>query len=1080
MFGNLFNQKTDQSAVDPNQLPQQPTVNQQNVGVVGQNPPANDPAAIGQPPAFPGQPPSAMPQQPIGGSQPVSTPPANDFMNMSTGSGTAPVSQVPMQENPVQSASQMSQNPASNTGENPSEAAGATPDAAAHGLIASTMDPSLRGNVSALSRLDPRATQVLNNAQQETKRIQQQLIEPQQLLYGLLFDGDIYRLLEQFEIDASALSEQIKQNEQQGTFTGQPTLSNDTKAIFDKAYNLSKNRGASFLSPEDLLLALFDTATTSDFLKAQGVEKTKVEEKLSKSVEYSTGKRSVLDKYGIDLTEQAKQGTLDPIVGRDRELKRLTHILLRRTKNNPIIIGEAGVGKTAIVEALAQKIVEGSVPEELKEKKIIQLEISSLIAGASRRGEFEERLRGVIKEIQASSGNIVLFVDEIHTLVGAGDTQGALDASNIIKPFLARGQLQLIGTTTTSEFRKYFEKDKAFERRFQPILVEEPSEEVAIEMMEVVKPKYENYHHVTISQEGLEAAVKLSKKYIGERFLPDKAVDLIDEASAEVKLAKAEGKREDTEVKKSDIESVVSNWTGIPITRLTEDESQKLLKLEDLIHERLIDQQQAVVAVAEAVRRGRIGLSSANRPIASFIFLGPTGVGKTELAKTLAVILFGKEDAMIRLDMSEYMEKHEVAKLIGAPPGYVGYEEGGQLTEAVRTKPYSIVLLDEVEKAHPDVFNIMLQLLEDGRLTDNKGNTISFKNTIVIATSNLGSQLIQKYLGEAAAQKAEKKEEKKDEKETGKEQAAALLKEGEKPEEKQEAALPVKEAEKEEGQVKEGVVEAPEIDEQKFEELNKILLDELHKFFRPELLNRFDGLVVFKPLSQKDMASIAKLSIEKTKKLLSEQGYDLQITQKALDVLAKEGYDPVYGARPLRRLIQTAIENPISIEIISKNFNQGDIILIDYDTVKEEYTFTKKAPEPNTSPAGQVPSETNKLEDEQKGEGQNAPAQVDGATMTESGAQNQAAPVESQNNSGRGVATNDTQTPPAAPTANDMMFPVSPEVNTQNTPSVSSGSSPAQNGILSGGQPADAQPQNPNVTLPDANKGTGGQMMQPQ
>lgn len=752
------------------------------------------------------------------------------------------------------------------------------------------MDPGTRQNFTALSRLDPRSTAVLNQAQQEAKRMKMAAIEPDQVLYGLLYDREIFKLLEQFSIDVAKISQEIQSKEKQGAFNGQPTLNDVSKQIFEQAYNTAKLRGSSFVSPEDLLLALFSAATLSDFLKSKGIEKEKLEDKLSRTSGYTVAKRSMIEKFAIDLTQEAKEGRLDPVTGRDKEVERLIHILLRRTKNNPIIIGEAGVGKTAIVEGLAQKIVEKSITKDLLDKKIMQLDLASLIAGASHRGEFEERLKSIIKEVQASTGQIILFIDEIHTLIGAGDTDGALDASNIIKPYLARGQLQLIGTTTTAEFRKYFEKDKAFERRFQSVLVDEPDEETAVKMLEVLKSKYEKFHTVVFTPESLEASVHLSKKYIGERFLPDKAVDLLDEAAAEVKLQHTEGKRQDTNIIKTDIEKVVSAWTGIPITKLTEDESEKLIKLEELIHKRFIDQEEAVVAIAEAIRRGRIGLAAANRPIASFVFLGPTGVGKTELAKTMAEILFGKEEAMIRLDMSEYMEKHEVAKLIGAPPGYVGYEEGGQLTEAVRAKPYSIVLLDEVEKAHPDVFNILLQLLEDGRLTDNKGNTISFKNTIIVATSNIGSALIQKQLSEESAKN--------------------------------------------------------EPDQEKmFSELTKTLVDELHKFFRPELLNRFDELVVFKPLQKKDMAQIAKLGIDKTQKLLKEQGFSLTISDKAINQLAIEGYDPVYGARPLRRLVQTAIENPIALQIISKAYVAGDTILIDFDETKQEFTFTKAAPQ---------------------------------------------------------------------------------------------------------------------------------------
>lgn len=757
------------------------------------------------------------------------------------------------------------------------------------------INPQMRQNMSALSRLDPRSLQVLHHAEQETKRIKAPHIGSEQLLLGMFYDGEVFRILEGFNVDVAKLTQEIQGREKMGDYTSSPTMSEPVVRIFDEGYKSAKKRGASFVSPEDILLAFFTDPTMSAFLKTFGVDKAKLDEKLEKTTAFAqTSKKSVLEKYGIDLTQQAKDGKLDPVVGRDKETERLIHILLRRTKNNPIVIGEAGVGKTAIIEALAQKIVEGSVPHDLLDKRIIQLELSSLVAGASHRGEFEERLQDVIHEAQASNGKIILFVDEIHTLIGAGDTGGALDASNIIKPYLARGQLQLIGTTTTAEFRKHFEKDKAFERRFQSVLVDEPEEEVAQQMLDVLRPKYEKFHSVEVTPEAIEAAVHLSKKYIGERYLPDKAVDLLDEASAEVKLQHTEGKRADNKVVKADIEKVVAAWTGIPITRLTEDESEKLIHLEDIIHKRLVDQEEAVGAVSEAVRRGRIGLSAANRPIASFIFLGPTGVGKTELAKALAEILFGRDDLLIRLDMSEYMEKHEVAKLIGAPPGYVGYEEGGQLTEAVRAKPYSIVLLDEIEKAHPDVFNILLQLLEDGRLTDNKGNTISFKNTIIIATSNIGSSVIQQTLLTQASNGTQ--------------------------------------------------VVSPEEEAKKYSELSATLMDELRKFFKPELLNRFDDIVMFKPLRLKDMDQIARLGIGKTKKLLEEQKVSLDITDKAISILAKEGYDPVYGARPLRRLVQTAIENPIAVLLINKTFIPGDTIKIDYDDMKSEFTFTKGIP----------------------------------------------------------------------------------------------------------------------------------------
>ena len=764
----------------------------------------------------------------------------------------------------------------------------------------SPMEPSIRQGLSVLSHLDTRATQILNVARQEAKRIKQALIEPEQLMIGLLYDGEVFKLISQFSSDPTKIAREIQGRQTMGTFVGEPTLSDAIKKIFDDAYAMVKSRGVEFITPEDLLLSLFSQTASANVLESQGIKKEDLEKTLSKSSTYVRGRKSALESFGVDLTDQAKSGELDPVAGRDTEIERVIHILLRRTKNNPIIIGEAGVGKTAVVEGLAQKIINGSAPKDLLSKKIIQLDLSSIVAGASHRGEFEERLRNVIKEAQAASGTVILFIDEIHSLIGAGDTEGALDASNIIKPFLARGHLQIIGTTTTAEYRKYFEKDKAFERRFQPVLVAEPDEKTAVEMLKVLRKKYEDFHQVVLPDETLEVSVRLSKRYIGERYLPDKAVDLLDEAAAEVKLQQNSGKRSDNTVVQADIEKVVSGWTGIPITKLTENESEKLLHLEDTIHKRLINQETAVSAVAEAVRRGRIGLSSANRPIASFIFLGSTGVGKTELAKTLAEILFGKEEAMVRLDMSEYMEKHEVAKLIGAPPGYVGYEEGGQLTEAVRTKPYSIVLLDEVEKAHPDVFNILLQLLEDGRLTDNKGNTISFKNTIIIATSNIGSVLIQQQL----------EQDKKDPAwaEQGKEVSA------------EESA-------------------------KRFEELSKILLAELRKFFKPELLNRFDEVVIFESLSQNNMTEVASLGISATRKLLKQQGFDLDVTKEALERLAKEGYDPIYGARPLRRLIQSAIENPIAIRIINKTFVAGDKILINYDSQKEEFTFSKAPPQ---------------------------------------------------------------------------------------------------------------------------------------
>lgn len=880
MFGNIFNQKKDEPQDGSQQNPQAQNGQQPVQGAPtdpnanGQTPPAQNPGSptptdsntpssetpSGTPTPDGSQPPvdGQNPQQPADPNQPTST-------DASGQPGQAAQGGQPGDPNQPASAS----------------ANGSDPKHPAAG----------QADLSSLSHLDPRATQVLTHAQEETKRIHQQFIEPDQVLVGLLYDEQIYAMLNEMGADGGKISKEIQANEKMGVFKGQPTLSKNAQEVFDQGYRDAKMRGANFVSPEDILIVLFDPKYTSAaYLTKYNLKKETVVEKFSKNPNSNFGKKTVLEKYGVDLTEEARAGRLDPVAGRDKEVDRMVHVLLRRTKNNPIIIGEPGVGKTALVEGLAQKIVQGAIPKDLQEKRIFQLDVASLVAGASHRGEFEERLRGVINEVLGSNNRIILFIDEIHALMGTGEGEG-MNAANIIKPHLARGHFQLIGATTTIEYRKNFEKDKAFERRFQPVQADEPSEENAFEMLKVIRPKYEKFHRIQIPDDALKECVKLSKKYIGERYLPDKAIDLLDEAASEVKLQIDGGNRGggDTSIKKADIEKVVSAWTGIPITKLTEDESEKLLKLEDRIHQRMVDQEEAVGAVSEAVRRGRIGLAAANRPIASFVFLGPTGVGKTELAKTLAELLFGRDDAMARMDMSEYMEKHEVAKLIGAPPGYVGYEEGGQLTEAVRKKPYSIVLLDEIEKAHPDVFNILLQLLEDGRLTDNKGNTISFKNTIVICTSNIGSGVIQQFLSNIDP-KAKR---------------------------------------------------TPEEFEKTFKDLQVKVREELIKFFRPEVLNRFDEVVIFKPLQPEHMAGIARLAIAKTAKLLKEQGYNLQITERAIAQLAKDGYDPVYGARPLRRLVQTAIENPIALAIISKKFVQGDTIVIDYSDNTNEFVFNK-------------------------------------------------------------------------------------------------------------------------------------------
>ena len=644
-------------------------------------------------------------------------------------------------------------------------------------------------------------------------------------------------------------------------------------------------------------------------------------------------KTPILDQYGRDLTAAAKNNELDPVIGRDTEIERIIQILSRRTKNNPILLGEPGVGKSAVVEGLAQKIVQGSVPENLKNKRLIALDLTGMLAGAKYRGEFEERLKGAINELK-KAGNIILFIDEVHTLVGAGAAEGAIDAANIIKPMLARGEMQTIGATTLNEYRKYIEKDAALERRFQPVTVNPPSPEEAVQILMGLRDKYEAHHKVIISDEAIKEAVNLSDRYISDRFLPDKAIDLIDEAASRVRInsitvpqdmkeledklkalsaekeeaisqqnyERAASVRDEEKAIKEDMEKrrkewndktqtekpvvtaehiaeIVSSWTGIPVKRLTQDEADRLLHLEEVLHKRVIGQDEAVAAVSRAVRRAYAGLKDPKRPIGSFIFLGPTGVGKTELCKALAEALFGDSSAMVRIDMSEYMEKHTTARLIGAPPGYVGYDEGGQLTEKIRRKPYSVVLLDEIEKAHPDVFNVLLQILEDGRLTDGKGRTVDFKNTVIIMTSNVGAQNIRdkKALGFSSGTPQGEKE---------------------------------------------------------YEEIKDIMTSELKKTFRPEFLNRIDEIIVFHPLREADIKEIASLMLSQVIKRLEERGVYLTVTDAARDLLAKKGFDPVYGARPLRREIQRTVEDRLSEELLAGTIKLSDKVLLDAEEDK--------------------------------------------------------------------------------------------------------------------------------------------------
>ena len=732
------------------------------------------------------------------------------------------------------------------------------------------------------------------------------------------------------------------------------------KRVLELSWDEARQLGHNYIGTEHLLLGLIreGEGVAARVLENLGIDLNKVRSNVIKmlgetkttagnaapTATQSSGrsKSPSLDEFGTNLTQAAQEQRLDPVVGREKEIERVIQILARRTKNNPVLIGEPGVGKTAIAEGLAIRIVNSEVPDVLEGKRIIQLDMGLLIAGTKYRGEFEERLKKIMDEIR-QAGDVILVIDEMHTLIGAGAAEGAIDAANILKPVLSRGELQVIGATTLDEYRKHVEKDTALERRFQPVYVDQPSVEETIQIMKGLRPKYEEHHKLIISDEAIEAAAKLSDKYITDRFLPDKAIDLIDEASSRVRLRASslppEGKEVEKELKAiikqkeqairnqqfeeasqlrdkeadlkdkireisnqwkesqdnnksvvtpEEVAYIVSIWTGIPVTKLTEGESERLLKLEETLHKRVIGQDSAVVSISKAIRRARVGLKSPNRPVGSFIFSGPTGVGKTELAKALSEAIFGSEDNMVRVDMSEFMEKHSTSKLIGSPPGYVGYDEGGNLTETIRKKPYSVILFDEIEKAHPDVFNIMLQILDDGRLTDSRGRVVNFKNTIIIMTSNVGASRIENVS-------------------------------------------------------KLGFAVSDDVEQDRYEKLKDTVMEEMKKAFRPEFLNRVDDIIVFAHLNKDEVRKIADIMLNDLIKRIKEQDLTMEVTDEVKDYLAKDGYSENYGARPLRRLIQKKIEDPIAEEILTGEYKHGDTIRLKLDN--DRIVFERITPE---------------------------------------------------------------------------------------------------------------------------------------
>ena len=829
------------------------------------------------------------------------------------------------------------------------------------------------------NKFTPRAEEALRLSQESAEELGHGYVGSEHLLLGLLREeeGLAHRVLTEYGLTDEMILSVLRRSVGAGLAGTAPSqgLTPRAKGVVELAVSEAARMGSPMIGTEHLLMGILREGGNMALriLRTVGVDPKKmyssIVQKINEapkaapagavsSTKESGKKGSALEEFTRDLTESARAGRLDPVIGRDEEIRRVIQILSRRTKNNPVLIGEPGVGKTAIAEGLAERIAAADVPEELLDKRVLSLDLSGMVAGTKYRGEFEERIKKTIDEVK-KAGNVILFIDELHTIVGAGSAEGAVDAANILKPALSRGEIRVVGATTLDEYRKYIEKDAALERRFQPVTVGEPSPEATLEILKGLRDKYEAHHKLTITDEALEAAVSLSRRYINDRFLPDKAIDLMDEAASQVRMSaestspdlksleekinalhreKADAiaaqdyekaaqlrdleqkytqqvdiERENWKKSRStnrgsvgaeDIAKVVAGWTGIPVTRLTEDESMRMLRLEETLHKRVVGQDEAVTAVAKAIRRSRVGLKDPKRPIGSFLFLGPTGVGKTELCKTLAETMFGDENAMIRLDMSEYMEKHTVSRLVGSPPGYVGHEEGGQLTEKVRRKPYSVVLFDEIEKAHPDVWNILLQILEDGIVTDSQGRRVDFKNTIIVMTSNVGAKNItaaETPLGFHSGDKS-----------------------------------------------------AEEDETKRYERIRQAVMDDLKKTFRPEFLNRIDEIIVFRQLTQENIREIASRMLQVTGRRMAEQGITLDVDDDALTELARDGFDPQYGARPLRRSIQNLVEDAVAEQMLEGRLRNGGtahVRLKDGKVVIESESAPADAPQPEAAPA---------------------------------------------------------------------------------------------------------------------------------